>query len=284
MNRQKFIEPAKSFFVDPDYKTGLDELGLTSINAVFEFTQAENLAKDNLPKHRSRFKFKINSPPATVFLKRYDSPPLTTQLGNWLGRHQPISCGLADFKSAAQLSQAGISTPKTIAYGQQRGIFFEKRSFIMTEEIPDAESLERKLPDCFSAPATDEKLRLKRDFIARLAAFVKKFHETGFRHRDLYLSHIFHSNTARFYLIDLARAFKPILMPERFRIKDIAQLHYSAPASHFSKTDRLRFYFTYTGRTKLARPDKKFIAKVTNKAKRIARHDIKHGRDAPFAH
>ena len=284
MSRQKFIEVSKSFFVDPDYKTGLDELRLTSINAVFAFTQAENLAKDNLPKHRSRFKFKINSPPTTLFLKRYDNPPVTTQLRNWLCRHQPISCGLADFKSAAQLSQAGINTPKTIAYGQQRGIFFEKRSFIMTEQIPDAESLERKLPECFSAPATAEKLRLKRDFIARLAAFVKKFHQTSFRHRDLYLSHIFHSHTARFYLIDLARAFKPILLPERFRIKDIAQLYYSAPGSAFSKTDRLRVYYAYTRCTGLTRADKKFIAKVTNKAKRIARHDIRHGRDAPFAH
>ncbi|MFA5251199.1 MAG: glycosyltransferase family 9 protein [Phycisphaerae bacterium] len=279
---QKFTEISGSFFCDEDYKTGLGELGLTSIDAVFSFNEAHNLTKDNLPGHRSRLRFEINSPPATLFLKRYDCPPTLVQLGNWLSARRRISCGYFDFGPTTKLTAAGINTPKIISYGEQWGVFFEKRSFIITEKIPDAESLEQKLPDCFNASATVENLKLRRNFIAQLAVFVKKFHETGYRHRDLYLSHIFYGDNGRFYLIDLARTFKPGLLTERFRVKDIAQLYYSAPGRYFSKTDRFRFYLSYTGCSKLTGKDKVFIRKVINKTKWMAQHDIKHGRAVPF--
>ncbi len=280
---QKFTEVSKSFFCDKDYKTGLSELGLTSIDAVFSFNAAKNLTKDNLPRHRSRLRFEINSPPATLFLKRYDSPPISAQLRNWLSAHRRISCGLFSFGPAIKLTAAGINTPKTISYGEQWDIFFEKRSFIITEKIPDAESLEQRLPDCFNTPPTVKNLKLRRNFIAQLAAFVKKFHETKYRHRDLYFSHIFYSDNGRFYLIDLARTFKPALLAERFRVKDIAQLYHSAQGRYFSKTDRLRFYLGYAGHSRLTSKDKIFIHKVINKTRRMARHDIKHGRAVPFA-
>ncbi len=160
---------------------------------------------------------------------------------------------------------------------------FEERSFIITEKIPDAESLERKLPDCFNGPATTENLKLRRNFIVQSAAFIRKFHETNYRHRDLYFSHIFYSDSGEFYLIDLARVFGPVVLLRRFQIKDIAQVYYSAPGKHFSKTDRMRFYMAYAGQKRLTRKDKTFIRKVINKAERMARHDIRHGRPVPFA-
>ncbi|MHC4737187.1 MAG: lipopolysaccharide kinase InaA family protein [Planctomycetota bacterium] len=283
MREQKFVEISKSSFIDADYRAAFSELGLTTIDAVFSFSVGRNLAKNNLAKFRTRLEFKINSPAVTVFLKRYDRPPVLVQLRSWLSAHGRISCGFCGFKSADELAAAGINVPKTLFYGEQWGTFFEKRSFIITEKIPKAESLERKLPDCFNGPSTVEKLKLQRSFIARLAAFIRKFHETDYRHRDLYLSHVFYSDSRDFYLIDLARAFKPIVRRLRFRIKDIAQLYYSAPAKCFSRTDRLRFYVDYIGREdKLTGKDKLFIRRVISKARRMARHDIKHGREVPF--
>ena len=283
MREQKLVEISESCFIDPDYKAAFSKLGLTSIDAVFSFRAGRNLTKNNLAKYRGRLQFEINSPAVTVFLKLYDKPPISVQLRNWLTSHSRISCGVVGFKSASELAAVGINTPKSLFYGEQWGIFFEKRSFIITEKIPNAESLERRLPNCFSGPTTVETMRLRRDFIAQLAGFVKQFHETGYCHRDLYLSHIFHSDSGDFYLIDLARAFQPGVRRRRFLIKDIAQVYYSAPAKYFSKTDRLRFYITYAGRQKLTRKDKAFIRKVINRAKRMARHDMKHGRPVPFA-
>jgi len=284
--RQQFTETSTSFFVDPNFQTSLAGLGLTSTDAVFSFNAAENLAKRNMDRFRSRLQFEIESPtstqPTTVFLKRYDSPPVRIQLKNWLAHRARRSFGFLESVSASQLTAAGVNTPKTIAYGEQWQALFEKRSFILTEKIPDAEALERKLPDFFDKQPTTANLKRRRLFIAQLAEFIKKFHETSYRHRDLYFSHIFHSDNNEFYLIDLARAFKPLILRRRFQLKDIAQIYYSAPGRYFSKTDRLRFYLGYTSQRKLTGNDKVFIRKVINKVNRMKRHNIKHGIEVPF--
>jgi hypothetical protein len=282
MTEQRFIEISKSFFVDADFVQRLKKLGLISIESVFTFISAKNLAKNNLARFRSRLQFETYSPRTMLFLKRYDRPPALVQLKNWLAHHSRRSCGFVESVSASQLTAAGVCTPKTIAYGEQWGTLFEKRSFIITEKIPEAEALERKLPDCFDERATTANLKQQRDFIAQLAGFIKKFHETNYRHRDLYFSHIFHSDNNKFYLIDLARAFKPLILRRRFQLKDIAQIYYSAPGRYFSRTDRLRFYLGYTSQRKLTSNDKVFIRKVINKVKRMERHNIKHGMEVPF--
>ena len=284
--RQNFLETSKSFFVDDDYAAAFRRLGLTSIDAVFSFESGKSLNKPNLAKHRSRIQFEIELPilaaPATLFLKRYDRPPILLQLRNWLSHRKRACLGFFDRGPTDILAAAGINTPRTICYGRQWGTFFEKRSFVITQKIPNAESIERKLPDYFNLPVTVDKLKLRRNFIIQLADFVNTFHATKYRHRDLYFSHIFHSSDGRFYLIDLARIFKPTLLSERFRIKDIAQLYYSAPQRHFSGTDRLRFFLRYAEQDKLTPNDKAFIRKVINKAYKMAAHDIKHNRTVPF--
>jgi len=281
MTQQEFTETSESFFVDPDHESALGKLGLNSVDGVFSFEAATNLDKENLARFRSRVQFQIDAPQSsgatTVFLKRYDRPPVSVQLKNWLSARGKRSCALLEFVAAF-----GINTPKTICYGEQWGSFFEKRSFIITQEIPDATSLEKELPDCFTGRPARRNLKPRRDFIARLADFIKEFHETNYRHRDLYFAHIFYNDDGRFYLIDLARAFEPIILSRRFQVKDIAQIHYSAPGRDFSKTDRLRFYLRYVGRGKLTSEDKMFIRKVLSKARRMARHDRKHGRQVPF--
>ena len=188
-----------------------------------------------------------------------------------------------DRSGAQQLADCGIKTPETIAWGEQWAGGFENRSFIITRKIPRAESIERKLPDFFYEERSGENLKRRSAFIEGLADFVRRFHDTGFRHCDLYFSHIFLGEGGDLYLIDLQRVFKPVLFKERFRVKDIAQLYYSAPAQYFSRADRLRFYLRYTGGGKLKIADKRFIQKVNSRARRIARHDAKHGRAVGFA-
>jgi len=283
----RLVEISDSFLVDPHYQAALGKLGLDCLDAAFSFDAARSLSKSNLAPYRSRLQFEIKLPdsngPTTVFMKRYNHPPVSVQIKNWLSARGRKSCGQCEAGPASELAAAGLSTPKTICCGEQWGALFEKRSFIITEKIAGAEAIERKLPECFDSPAAGESLKLRRDFIARLAEFIKRFHATQYRHRDLYFSHIFYREDGRFYLIDLARAFRPLLMQHRFRIKDIAQIYYSAPGRYFSRTDRMRFYFGYTGRRKLSGADKAFIREVVKKAQRMARHEIKHGREVPFA-
>jgi heptose I phosphotransferase len=199
-----------------------------------------------------------------------------------LCNHAPITCGMFEANAAKTLTAAGVNTAKVIAYGKQANWLFENRSFVITEQVPAANSLEQKLPHYFDAPVTGENLPKRRKFINNLAEFIKAFHYTGFCHRDLYLCHIFCDENEKFTLIDLARAFQPWLLRPRYRIKDIAQLFYSAPGKYFSQTNRLRFYKTYRGRKRLGTDDKTFIRKVIDKANTMAAHDEKHGRSTPF--
>jgi len=283
MSGQKFVELSENFFADADYARALRKLGLTDIDKVFDFDRGRSLDKAELAKHRTRMKFDLNEPATTVFLKRYDRVPVSTQIRNWLHHHRRASTSSFDRFGAEQLAAAGINTPKTLAYGEQWNRGFEKRSFIMTRRIEDAESLERKLPDFFYQEHSGDNLKRRIAFIKALADFVRRFHEKGFRHCDLYFSHIFCGDDAKLYLIDLQRVFKPWLLKERFRLKDIAQLYYSAPANYFSRADRLRFYLRYVAERKLNAADKRFIHKVNARAKRMAAHDAMHGWTVGFA-
>jgi RIO-like serine/threonine protein kinase len=261
------------YFIEPAYKTAFDQLGLTSIDAIFGFEGDKNLSKANLAPHRSRIEFQIDKPHTTLFLKRYDRPPVIAQLKNRLSAKRRVSMGFAEFDAAKKLAESGINTPKAVAWGAQAGRLFEKRSFVILEKVPQGESLERRLPDCFSGPATPENLKMRRSFIGDLAKFIKKFHDTGCRHRDLYLCHIFHTADCQYFLIDLARVFRPAFFRERYLVKDLAQLNYSSPAKYFSNTDRMRFYFAYKARQGLASQDKTFIRKIIHKTRLIALHD-----------
>lgn len=278
----RFIETSKSFFVNADYKETLTNMGLDSVDSVFHFNKGENLTKNNLAPYRNRLRLQITPAPATLFLKRYDRPPIRLQIVNWLSQRHRRSLSSCELEPTLYLSAASINVPAVVAFGWQWGTVFERRSFIITRAIPHAESLERKLPLYVTDPQTPHDRSLCKDFFTRLAAFIRKFHNTGYRHRDLYLSHIFSDDAAEFHLIDLARAFQPRVFAERFRTKDIAQLHYSAPAQYFSNTDRLRFYLAYIGHTRLTKDDKRFIRKVITKAHRMAQHDLKHDRAVPF--
>jgi len=280
--RREFIETSQSFFLDSDYVRAFEKLGLTCFDTLFSFNSGKDPGGSSLPKYRSRLQFRTSDPDKTLFLKCYNNPGALIQIKNWFWHSSRKSTMSFDLDPADDLARAGIKTPKTISYGEQWGVFLEKRSFIITEELPNAESLEQKLPDCFRDRSKTENLRQQRNFIERLGQFARRFHDTDYRHRDFYLAHIFYSDDGTFYLIDLQRAFKPRILAERFRIKDIAQLYYSAPGSAFSKTDRLRFYKSYTGKKHLDGRDKVFIRKVVRKVNWIARREIKHGRLVPF--
>jgi len=283
--RQQLICTAPSFCVAEEFREALAGLGLTSLDAVFAFDSGRDLAKPNIGRFRRRLQFEAtpagSERPVKVFLKRYDRPPIIKQLRNWLSHRRHRSFALLEHETAERLAAAGIRTPRTVACGEQWQALFERRSFLMTEEIKDSQSLERRLPACCEGPVTPAKRRARRGFIHRLASFINRFHETGYRHRDLYLSHVFCSDTGDLCLIDLARTSRPFLRA-RFQMKDIAQLHYSAPATSFSRADRLRFYLAYAGRRRLLPQDKVFIRGVVRKAGRMARHNLKHGIPVPF--
>jgi hypothetical protein len=271
---ENFIQIKPNFFVRSNFADCFKRLGLESMDDVFSFSGGKSLTKDNLAAFRQRIMFDTDSPKTTLFLKRYQNIPKLKQKKNWLNRRKRISTMTCDLEPAENLRKLGINTPKIIAFGEEWSGLFEKRSFIITEKIPASTSLEEKLPDYF--------IYQRKNFIESLAAFVRKFHKTGYRHRDLYLCHIFCNPQGQFTLIDLNRVFKPLIFSKRYLMKDLTQLYYSAPGEIFTKADRLRFFLTYMKKNKISKKDKIIIKKIKSRAQRMAKHDKKHGRVPPF--
>jgi tRNA A-37 threonylcarbamoyl transferase component Bud32 len=92
------------------------------------------------------------------------------------------------------------------------------------------EALER----CFDAYMAAHDAAAVAGLTGRLAGMVRRFHQAGYVHRDLYASHVFLDASAGrddLYLIDLARMFRPRVIRRRWCVKDLAQLKYSMPAA-----------------------------------------------------
>lgn len=269
-----------SFVVADGCKRSLMEAGIVSIDSVFEFGGGRHLSKPNIGRWRQRVEFQT-ADGSIFFLKRYRGSGIAAQVKSWFARGCRNSFAGFDIRPAGELAQAGILTPKIAAYGEEWGLFFEKRSFSITEKIPGGEALERRLPKCFN-DGSPEALAEKRAFLRQLGRWAAKFHATGWRHRDFYLAHIFLTDDGDLYLIDLQRAFMPLQFSERYRRKDLAQLYYSMPREYFSLADRLRVYLAYTGRDAVGWRDKRFIRSILKRVGRMAVHDRRHDRAAPY--
>ena len=280
MNKLPDHKLSPGFFADPAYIPQLAELGLTTLDSVFSFDQCRDVNAKGLAAYRSRTCFQLPDG-VTVYLKRYTRTPILRQLANLFDHRRRGCTAFYDGHRTEELDIAGVAVPQTIAWGCEWAGLFEKRSFIMTREIANAHSLEERLPDCMSdfSPAAAKR---RKAFIAQVAEFVRRFHATGCRHRDLYLCHIFLDTRGTLHLIDLHRVFKPLLLSERYRFKDLTQLYYSAPGQAVSRADRLRFYLYYRGKKRLTPFDKWFIRQIKRKAQQIAARDRHRGRIVPF--
>lgn len=280
MNKLPDKALSPGFFADPAYVSALTAMGLTTLDSVFSFDRCQDVNAKGLAAYRSRTCFQLPDG-TTVYLKRYTRTPILRQLANWFDQRRRGCTALYDGHRTEELHAAGVAVPQTIAWGYEWTGLFEKRSFIMIREISSAHSLEERLPD-FMNDHSPAAAKQRKAFIGQVAEFVRRFHATGCRHRDLYLCHIFLDTSGTLHLIDLHRVFKPQLLGGRYRFKDLTQLYYSAPGHAVSRADRLRFYLHYRGKRRLTPLDKWFIRQIKRKAQQIAARDRHRGRIVPF--
>jgi hypothetical protein len=277
------IQTTPDFWISPDFADDMKAMGLDSLESVFAFQGGKALVKKELTCWRNRMEFFLPGKNIRCFLKRYDHPPISVQLRNWFDHGRRAMTAEYDVLPCMPLNQSGIGTYQPIAYGGRWNGLWEEKSFAIVREIPDAGSLETKLPACFALPQSGQNRRQRQDFIDHLADFARRFHATGFCHRDLYLCHIFRSSDNTLSLIDLQRAFIPKWFRGRWILKDLSQLYYSCPGDVISRTDRLRFYLRYAQKDTLAARDRRFIRRLKRRAWLMADRDIRRGKEVPFA-
>lgn len=258
--------------------------GIDSLDAVFGY-QGSSLNKAGLDPHRERIRMELTSKAGekkTFYLKRYQRPPLSEQWARirecGLGR----STGAREIYFIKRLAHLGIPTMRGAAYGQEMNGLYERRSFGITQELR-GESLEKLADRIQRDPSATLSFVERRDIIEQLALVASRLHAHHFFHRDLYLCHVFFSRNADgravISLIDLARMIHRPALKNRWIIKDLAALNYSAPAAIVSRADRLRFLYHYLpdvrglGRSERKQQARDIIRRIEARTRRLALHD-----------
>jgi len=174
--------------------------------------------------------------------------------------------GLREWRNNLRLMRCGLPVAPPAAWGESGG-----RSFFASRD-EGGTPLDVVLQ---TGRAGDAALRRR---LAREAGLlVGAFHRAGFFHRDLYACHLL-LRAGGLCFIDLQRMEDGYFPRERGRIKDLAALLYSSHALAVTNADRMRFFRSYKGGGRLSPRDRKLIADVSGKARRIARHDGKAAR------
>lgn len=181
-----------------------------------------------------------------------------------------------EWRSILAIRDAGIPTVPPVAMGERVRWGVESESFTLTEELYDTEPLENVIRREFTGKLSPLMRSEKRDLTRRVATLVRRLHGGGMYHQDLYLGHFFLGRDSVLYLIDLQRVVRCARVPRRYLVKDLGQLAFSAwETGGISRTDRMRFFHSYLGITKLRAREKALARRILKKQEKIARHTVK---------
>jgi heptose I phosphotransferase len=159
------------------------------------------------------------------------------------------------------LHGAGVPVPEPVAFG-----LGNKSGVLITRALPADHTLEHVLVHENPDAARVERL------LSRLAKLVRKLHEHGVNHRDLYVGHVMVDTSDGLYLLDLGRAETRTRVPLRRIVKDLAALHFSTPESRVGEEQRERFLRIYFGSEISSRSLERLGRAVDRKARRIRAH------------
>ncbi len=261
-----FVEKG-DILVATDVWPVLQKRGLISFDAFMDFAGGSRIVHK---RGRSVFRFEIGE--RAFYLKRNRLHRVELWKKLTRGKLPPRSA-LQEWESIKAVAGAGISTVTPVAFGERTFLGAETASFTVTEELYGARPLDEIVRERFQQAGSFYE---KRSVIAKVAELARKLHNAGMNHQDFYLNHFFLDDEGEFYLIDLQRVQQNSCVPRRYRIKDLAQLNYSAwYYGGFTSSDRMRFLFRYLGRKKLTTEDKLLVRQIIAKTERIARHDVK---------
>jgi heptose I phosphotransferase len=168
---------------------------------------------------------------------------------NLVSLRLPVLGARNEWQAIRRLEQIGVETMHLAGFGEEGWNPARRRSFVITRELRDTVSLEdycRDWPERPPPPA------LKRALIRRVAEMTARLHDHGVNHRDLYICHFLLQlpwsgppQELHLYLIDLHRVQMRRAVPQRWRVKDLAALYFSALHIGLTRRDLYRFIRWY---------------------------------------
>ncbi|MGE6792480.1 lipopolysaccharide kinase InaA family protein [Pseudomonas guineae] len=231
--------------LDTQYQALAEDFG--SLEAVFAL-QGERLTKDPLSEV-----IRIERAGVRYYVKRYWGG------GKGLRRYIGRPRVKAEWQNLKYFAKWGVATAPIVAFGLERQFGRFARGALITREISNTEDL--------GLLANNNDPRLQEpgwvDTVSRqLARATRILHEHRFTHNDLKWRNLLVNDRVELFLIDCPTGtfwWGPLL---RYRIiKDLACLDKVAKYK-LSRTQRLRFYLQYRGRSRLSAADKHRVRRV----------------------
>jgi len=169
----------------------------------------------------------------------------------------PVVSAAREWQAVERLEYLNLKTLKVVGKGIRGWNPASLDSFIVTEALERMITLEDLIVDWVGLPM-ERRILLKRILTKELANIARVLHQNGLNHRDFYLCHFLLDNRnwtdwdprdpLDLCLIDLHRMQMRTTVPQRWKVKDLGGLLFSALDGGVTSRDILRFIALYKQR------------------------------------
>ena len=204
------------------------------------------------------------------YLKRHSRPPWKEYVKPLLRFTVPILGARNEWNAIHAFRLAGIRTMTPVAVGESGS-----RSFLLTEGLVGFQSL-AKLEERISKGSVRLDETARQQIIQNVADTAARMHASRLHHQDFYFHHLLvpdREPQKELVVIDLGRVRQLARLGNRWRVKDLGQLLYSA--RHRPVREQMSFLSRYLGHPP-RRTDRGLIRRIQRKAASIARHSEKN--------
>ena len=215
------------------------------------FEWVESVEGDVYRQVRGRRTVRVVLDGKPYFLKFHSGVGWLEILKNWLVGKQPVLGAENEYRACRHLEKCGLNAPRVAAFAAAPGTVAARRSLILCDELAGFESLENVVDGWRESPP--DRLARRRLTLG-IAGFVRRLHEAGVAHRDLYLCHLllradaWAAGEVELAVLDLHRARLVSPLPDYWRKRDLAALLFSALDVPVHRNAWLRFVRLYSGR------------------------------------
>jgi hypothetical protein len=244
--------------------------GLDSFSALYTLRGGVPVAESRTSSV-ARFSFRHGDASLVLYLKKYwftePGQLWKSMLRGTFFRRSKVK---REYCFLHQLQVSGVAAAIPVAYGEQRAARWLRRSFLITEEIPEPLPLDQFITRTLPGLPEPDRRRAHRALIKHLAAWLRGFHDKGFVHHDLYWRNLVLSRGCwdRVTVIDAPKGRRWWPGEQmRCRAQDLATLDAPAPL-YFRRTERLRFLLCYLGEPRLSPRAKSLARAVGRRAER----------------
>ena len=215
------------------------------------FVEAEKLQGEVFRALEARKTLRFSLLGKSYFIKIHRGVGWFEIIENLIRLRLPVLGAANEYLAIKKLETLKIDTMHIVGYGIKGNNPARQQSFIITEDLINTISLEDFCADWKHQAPT---FSLKYQLINKLAHISRTLHQNGINHRDYYICHFLlavNKNTElddrhlKISLIDLHRAQLRRKTPQRWLVKDIASLYFSAMDIGLSRRDFYRFMTLY---------------------------------------